>query len=77
MLELLSLRRGTTITKEVFLSHLYGGMDEPEIKIIDVFICKIRKKLAGASNGKDYIETVWGRGYLLREPTGVEARISA
>jgi two-component system cell cycle response regulator CtrA len=51
MLELLSLRRGTTITKEVFLSHLYGGMDEPEIKIIDVFICKIRKKLAGASNG--------------------------
>jgi two-component system, cell cycle response regulator CtrA len=69
MLELLSLRRGTTITKEVFLSHLYGGMDEPEIKIIDVFICKIRKKLAGASNGKDYIETVWGRGYLLREPS--------
>jgi two-component system, cell cycle response regulator CtrA len=77
MLELLSLRRGTTITKEVFLSHLYGGMDEPEIKIIDVFICKIRKKLAGASNGKDYIETVWGRGYLLREPSEVEARISA
>jgi two-component system, cell cycle response regulator CtrA len=77
VLELLSLRRGTTITKEVFLSQLYGGMDEPEIKIIDVFICKIRKKLAAASNGKDYIETVWGRGYLLREPTGVEARISA
>jgi two-component system cell cycle response regulator CtrA len=77
MLELLSLRRGTTITKEVFLSQLYGGMDEPEIKIIDVFICKIRKKLAGASNGKDYIETVWGRGYLLREPSEVEARISA
>jgi two-component system cell cycle response regulator CtrA len=77
MLELLSLRRGTTITKEVLLSQLYGGMDEPEIKIIDVFICKIRKKLAAASNGKDYIETVWGRGYLLREPTGVEARISA
>jgi two-component system, cell cycle response regulator CtrA len=77
MLELLSLRRGTTISKEVFLSQLYGGMDEPEIKIIDVFICKIRKKLAGASNGKDYIETVWGRGYTLREPTEVEARISA
>jgi two-component system, cell cycle response regulator CtrA len=77
LIELLSLRRGTTITKEVFLSQLYGGMDEPEIKIIDVFICKIRKKLAAASNGKDYIETVWGRGYLLREPTGVEARISA
>ena len=68
MLELLSLRRGTTITKEMFLSQLYGGMDEPEIKIIDVFMCKIRKKLAAASNGKDYIETVWGRGYVLREP---------
>jgi two-component system cell cycle response regulator CtrA len=51
----------------MFLSHLYGGMDEPEIKIIDVFICKLRKKLAGASGGKDYIETVWGRGYVMRE----------
>jgi two-component system, cell cycle response regulator CtrA len=77
MLELLSLRRGTTISKEAFLSQLYGGMDEPEIKIIDVFICKIRKKLAGASNGKDYIETVWGRGYMLREPGGIETRLSA
>jgi two-component system, cell cycle response regulator CtrA len=77
MLELLSLRRGTTISKEVILNQLYGGMDEPEIKIIDVFICKIRKKLAGASNGKDYIETVWGRGYMLREPAGIAARISA
>jgi two-component system, cell cycle response regulator CtrA len=62
MLELLSLRKGTTLTKEMFLNHLYGGMDEPEIKIIDVFICKLRKKLANASNGRDYLETVWGRG---------------
>ena len=77
MLELLSLRRGTTITKEMFLSQLYGGMDEPEIKIIDVFICKLRKKLAVASGGKDYIETVWGRGYLLREPQEVKAKMSA
>jgi two-component system cell cycle response regulator CtrA len=69
MLELLSLRRGTTLTKEMFLNHLYGGMDEPELKIIDVFICKLRKKLAGASNGKNYIETIWGRGYVLRDPT--------
>jgi len=67
MLELLALRKGTTLTKEMFLSHLYGGMDEPEIKIIDVFICKLRKKLAVASGGKDYIETVWGRGYVMRE----------
>ena len=42
MLELLSLRKGTTLTKEMFLNHLYGGMDEPELKIIDVFICKFR-----------------------------------
>ena len=77
MLELLSLRRGTTITKEMFLSQLYGGMDEPEIKIIDVFMCKIRKKFAIASGGKDYVETVWGRGYLLREPQEVKAKMSA
>ncbi len=68
MLELLSLRKGTTLTKEMFLNHLYGGMDEPELKIIDVFICKLRKKLATATEGKNYIETVWGRGYVLREP---------
>jgi two-component system cell cycle response regulator CtrA len=67
MLELLALRKGSTITKEMFLNHLYGGMDEPELKIIDVFICKLRKKLANASQGKNYIETVWGRGYVLRE----------
>ena len=77
MLELLSLRKGTTLTKEMFLNHLYGGMDEPEIKIIDVFICKLRKKLANASDGKDYIETVWGRGYVLREPTEEEATVFA
>ena len=77
MLELLSLRKGTTLTKEMFLNHLYGGMDEPELKIIDVFICKLRKKLANASSGKNYIETVWGRGYVLREPSDEEAKISA
>ncbi|HEY0212914.1 MAG TPA: response regulator transcription factor [Paenirhodobacter sp.] len=68
MLELLSLRKGTTLTKEMFLNHLYGGMDEPELKIIDVFICKLRKKLAEATEGDNYIETVWGRGYVLRDP---------
>lgn len=68
MLELLSLRKGTTLTKEMFLNHLYGGMDEPELKIIDVFICKLRKKLDKATGGENYIETVWGRGYVLREP---------
>ena len=76
MLELLSLRKGTTLTKEMFLNHLYGGMDEPELKIIDVFICKLRKKLANASGGKNYIETVWGRGYVLREPVPGAERIA-
>jgi two-component system cell cycle response regulator CtrA len=72
ILELLSLRKGTTLTKEMFLNHLYGGMDEPELKIINVFICKLRKKLSAATGGENYIETVWGRGYVLRDPEGEE-----
>ncbi len=73
ILELLSLRKGTTLTKEMFLDHLYGGMDEPELKIIDVFICKLRKKIAAMTGGEHYIETVWGRGYVLKEPDSQEA----
>ncbi|GIT92144.1 DNA-binding response regulator [Jannaschia pagri] len=73
MLELLSLRKGTTLTKEMFLNHLYGGMDEPELKIIDVFICKLRKKLSEATGGQNHIETVWGRGYVLRDPQSASA----
>jgi len=72
ILELLSLRKGTTLTKEVFLNHLYGGIDEPELKIIDVFVCKLRKKLSQATGGDNYIETVWGRGYVLRDPVEEE-----
>ena len=72
MLELLCLRKGVTLSKEMFLNYLYGGMDEPEQKIIDVFMCKLRKKLANASGGKEYIETVWGRGYMLRPPIDEE-----
>ena len=74
ILELLSLRKGTTLTKEMFLNHLYGGMDEPEVKIIDVFICKLRKKLEDAAGGDSYIETVWGRGYVLRDPESEEQK---
>ena len=75
MLELLSLRKGTTLTKEMFLNHLYGGMDEPELNIIDVFICKLRKILSVATEGENHIETVWGRGYVLRDPQeGMEPR---
>src|SRR6476659_7351852 len=77
MLELLSIRKGTALTKEMFLNHLYVGRDAPEMKIIDVFMCKLRKKLANASNGKEYIETVWGRGYVLRDPSEDKASIPA
>jgi two-component system cell cycle response regulator CtrA len=77
MLELLALRNGTALTKEMFLNHLYRGMDEPGLKIIDVFICKLRKKLASASDGRNYIETVWGRGYVLREPSETDERLTA
>jgi two-component system cell cycle response regulator CtrA len=74
ILELLVLRKGMVLTKEAFLNHLYGGMDEPEMKIIDVFICKLRKKLAQA--GADgLIGTVWGRGYMIRE-TSLESSMS-
>jgi len=72
ILELLAMRKGATLSKEVFLNHLYGGMEEPEFKIIDVFICKLRKKLADALDNENYIETVWGRGYVLREPPEVK-----
>lgn len=67
LLELLALRKGTTLSKEQFLNHLYGGMDEPEMKIIDVFFCKMRRKIKKLSGGEDYIQTVWGRGYILKE----------
>ena len=70
IIELLSLRKGSTLTKEMFLNHLYGGVDEPELKIIDVFVCKLRKKLTIAAGGENYIDTVWGRGYVLKEFDG-------
>jgi two-component system cell cycle response regulator CtrA len=76
ILELLSLRKGQTLTKEQFLNHLYGGMDEPELKIIDVFICKLRKKVAQATGGDSYIDTVWGRGYALRDPEDATAKVA-
>jgi two-component system cell cycle response regulator CtrA len=73
MLELLTLRRGLTVTKEAFLNHMYGGMDEPEVKIIDVYVCKIRKKMTAVTTNNVSIETVWGRGYVLREaPAGLQ-----
>ena len=73
ILELLSRRKGTVLTKEMFLNQLYRGADEPDPKIIDVFICKLRKKLVQATGGNHYIETVWGRGYVLRDPAATAA----
>jgi len=75
ILELLSLRKGTTLTKEMFLDHLYGGIDEPELKIIDVFICKLRKKIAQVTGDHHYIETVWGRGYVLKDAEQQEVAV--
>jgi len=77
ILELLSLRKGTILTKEMFLDRLYHGMNEPQLKIIDVFLCKLRKKLAQATGGNHYIETVWGRGYMLRDPAATAGRPDA
>jgi two-component system cell cycle response regulator CtrA len=74
ILELLSMHKGTTLTKEMILNHLYGGVDEPKLKIIDVFVCKLRKKLAQAIGGHHYIETKWGRGYILQDPAIGSAR---
>ena len=76
ILELLVLRKGMVLTKEAFLNHLYGGIDEPEMKIIDVFICKLRKKLAQAGAG-NLIGTVWGRGYMMRDPNSQGAVLAA
>jgi DNA-binding winged helix-turn-helix (wHTH) protein len=73
ILELLTVQKDTIVTREMLLNHLYGGRDEPELKIIDVFVCKLRKKLAQATGGDHYIATVWGRGYMLREPVATVA----
>lgn len=72
----LALRKGMPLSKDAMLNHLYGGMDEPDIKIIDVFVCKLRKKLMGAT-GEKCIETVWGHGYLMRDPEPVDHEIAA
>jgi len=73
LLEALALRKGRTLDKDTLLSLLYGGRDEPNIKIIDVFICKLRKKLCDALDGVCPIQTVWGRGYILQDPADVYA----
>jgi two-component system cell cycle response regulator CtrA len=76
LLQLLMLRKNMILTKDAILTQLYGGMDEPEVKIIDVFVCKIRKKLAAVGLG-DFIGTVWGRGYTVRDQAGDRAHPAA
>ena len=71
--ELLSVHKGAIVTKQMLLDHLYDGVDAPELKIIDVFVCNLRKKLVQATGGQHYIETVWGRGYILRDPAATGA----
>jgi two-component system cell cycle response regulator CtrA len=68
ILELLTLRKGRVVSKETILDHLYGGMDEPDMKIVDVFVCKLRAKIAKACGGQHYIGTSWGAGYKLEQP---------
>ena len=75
ILELLVLRKGTTVTRAMILDHLYGGMGKPKVKIIDIFVCKLRKKLAQATGGSHYIETVRGRGFVLRDPVAIDDRL--
>jgi two-component system cell cycle response regulator CtrA len=77
VLELLSLRKNSVLTKEMCLNHLYNGLREPEVKIIDVFICKLRKKLAQATHGGNQIETVWGGGYMLRDTPDMPQAMAA
>jgi two-component system cell cycle response regulator CtrA len=59
----------------MFLNQLYGGENMPEPKIIDVFMSKLRKKLSSVTGGENYIETIWGRGYALRDPAPQSLRL--
>jgi two-component system cell cycle response regulator CtrA len=77
VLELLSLRKNSVLTKEMCLNHLYNGLKEPEVKIIDVFICKLRKKLAAVAGTGNQIETVWGGGYMLRDTPDLPQKLAA
>jgi len=72
-LNFLALRKGAVLGKDAFLNHLYGGIDEPEPKIIDVFICKLRRTLVENGTNGLSVDTFWGQGYILREPRDCQA----
>jgi len=67
LLELMVTRSGTAVTKAAMLAHLYGKKGEPEPKIIDVFVCRLRSRLQKAGAG-DLIAIAWGLGYVIQEP---------
>ena len=68
VLELLAFARNNVVTRAMLLKHLYRRADDqPQPKIIDVFISKLRKKLRSASGGAEFIETIPQRGWILRD----------
>ena len=68
VLELLAFARNNVVTRAMLLKHLYRRADDqPQPKIIDVFISKLRKKLRMASGGAEFIETIPQRGWILRD----------
>jgi two-component system cell cycle response regulator CtrA len=68
VLELLAFARNNVVTRSMLLKHLYRRADDqPQPKIIDVFISKLRKKLRMASSGQEFIETIPQRGWILRD----------
>ena len=67
IVNLLCMRKGAVLSKESFISHIYGGINEPDSKIIDVFVCKLRRKLEKSGLKNARIDTVWGQGYVLRD----------
>ncbi len=77
VLELLAQRKHTVLSKAAILKHLYGEGATPDPKIVDVFICNLRRKLARASEGREFIETIRGRGYMLRAPVRHDEKIPA
>lgn len=66
LFSLLVKHQGKSVSRDMIMTHLYGHASdtEPELKVIDVFICKLRKKMRDIA-ATELIETVWGRGYRL------------
>lgn len=67
LLELFFLNKGKLVTREKIMNHLYDHDNEPDQKIIDVLVCKIRHRLRGALGDQAVIETVWGLGYRTND----------